>query len=79
MDKSDALTKWIKDSIQGNIDEARKDLSIIMTKADRSSDQRRFNIMKGWVSKWEGPELKAGESSHATERVTITFEEIKAE
>lgn len=79
MDKSDALTKWIKDSMEGNIDEARKDISIIMTKADKSTDQRRFNIIAGWVTKWEGPDLKAGESNHATERVTITFEEIKAE
>lgn len=78
LDKSDALTKWIKDSIEGNVGEARKNLSIIMTRADRS-DQRRFELLNGWVSRWEGPELKAGESSHATERVTITFEEIKAE
>lgn len=79
MDKSDEFTKWIKDSMEGKIDDARKDISIIMTKADQQSDERRFNLSKGWVTKWEGPELKAGESSHATEKVTITFEEIVAE
>ncbi len=35
--------------------------------------------MQGWASRWEGPSLKAGESSAATETVTITFEEIVVE
>ena len=77
LDDTTDLGKWIDNSIKGQVDQIRKDISIIMTKAD-GSGSRRFDLMKCWVSKWEGPELKAGESSVATEKITITYEEIKS-
>jgi phage tail-like protein len=79
LDKSGAFTDWIKETFEkGAVNAARQNITITMNNSDKS-DQRRFNLTNGWVSKWEGPELKAGESTAATEKVTITYEEIKPE
>lgn len=77
MDKSDAFTEWIKQTFEkGAVEAARKNISIIMLDSERR-ENRRFNLSNGWVSKWEGPELQAGESAGAaTEKVTVVFEEI---
>jgi phage tail-like protein len=79
LDKSSAFTEWIKETFEkGAVDAARQNLSIIMNDSDQS-ETRRFDLTNGWVSKWEGPELKAGESSAATEKVTIVYEEISTQ
>lgn len=79
LDKSSAFTDWIKQTFEkGAVDAARQHLSIIVTDSDQSKT-RRFDLTNGWVSKWEGPELKAGESGPATEKVTIVYEEISTQ
>ncbi|MFI6090564.1 phage tail protein [Streptomyces sp. NPDC051218] len=79
MDKSSEFTKWITETLNnGAIDTARQNLTIeIMDSTGEAI--RRIQLLQGWASKWEGPSLKAGESSGATETVTITFEEIVVE
>jgi phage tail-like protein len=78
LDKSSAFTDWIKDTFEkGDVNSARQQLSIVITDS-KSSDQRRFDLSNAWVSKWEGPGLKAGEATAATEKVTIVFEDIKS-
>ncbi|MFD9597154.1 phage tail protein [Kitasatospora sp. NPDC059973] len=47
--------------------------------SDATGHVRRIKLMQGWVSRWEGPSLGAGQSSGDTESVTITFEEIVVE
>ncbi|GAA4947527.1 hypothetical protein GCM10023238_12360 [Streptomyces heliomycini] len=57
---------------------ARQNLTIEI-KDTEGNTVRRIQLLQGWASKWEGPSLKAGESSPATESVTIVFEEIVVE
>ncbi|KOV67610.1 phage tail protein [Streptomyces sp. MMG1121] len=79
LDQSSEFTKWIKETLNdGAIDTARQNLTIEIMDT-KGSTVRRIQLTNGWVSKWEGPSLKAGESSPATETVTIVFEEISVE
>jgi len=79
LDKSSAFTDWIKQTLNnGAVNTARQNLTIEI-KDSTQATIRRIQLMQGWASKWEGPSLKAGESSAATETVTITFEEIVVE
>ncbi|MEJ3746402.1 phage tail protein [Actinomycetes bacterium KLBMP 9797] len=78
LDKSSAFTSWIKDTFEkGAIDAARQNISIIIVNA-ANDQQRRFDLTNAWVSKWEGPNLKAGDPTPATEKVTIVFEDISS-
>lgn len=76
LDKSSAFTDWIKKTfVDGAIDSARQNISIIINDSERN-EGRRFDMTNAWVNKWEGPSLKAGESTAATEKVTVVFEDI---
>ncbi|MEU5098508.1 phage tail protein [Streptomyces sp. NPDC020996] len=79
LDKSSEFTKWIKETLnKGAVSSARQNLTIEIMDSELNT-VRRIQLMQGWVSRWEGPSLKAGESSPATESVTIVFEEITVE
>jgi phage tail-like protein len=79
LDKSSEFTKWIKETLNnGAVDTARQNITIEV-KDTTGATVRRIQLMQGWASKWEGPSLKAGDSSAATEQVTVTFEEIIVE
>jgi phage tail-like protein len=79
LDKSSEFTKWIKETLNnGAIDTARQNITIEV-KDSTGETVRRIQLMQGWASKWEGPSLKAGDSTAATEQVTVTFEEIVVE
>ncbi|MEU5550253.1 MULTISPECIES: phage tail protein [unclassified Micromonospora] len=76
LDKSSAFTEWIKDTYEkGAINTARQNISVIVVDAE-NSEQRRWDLSNAWVSRWEGPSLRAGDTSPATEKITIVFEEI---
>ncbi len=76
LDKSGVFSAWIDKTLnQGAIDAARENITI-EAKDTRRNTIRRINLINAWVSKWEGPSLTAGDSSPATETVTIVFEEI---
>jgi phage tail-like protein len=75
-DQSGQFTNWIKQTLNnGAVNAARQDLTIEVMDSTKTV-VRRINLMKGWVSKWEGSSLNAGSSSAATETVTITFEQF---
>ncbi|MBO1420371.1 phage tail protein [Streptomyces sp. FH025] len=79
LDKSGAFTDWIKETLNnGAINTARQNLTIEV-KDTTGATLRRIQLMNAWASRWEGPTLTAGESSAATETVTIVFEEISVE
>ncbi|BFO14744.1 MULTISPECIES: phage tail protein [Streptomyces] len=79
LDQSSEFTKWIKETLNnGAVNSARQNLTIEI-KDTEGNTVRRIQLLQGWASKWEGPSLKAGESSPATESVTIVFEEIVVE
>jgi phage tail-like protein len=77
LDKSDALSAWLKKTMEdGNVGSARENITIEMMDSEGKT-VRRYNLTDAWVSKWEGPELSAGDGNAATENVTITFDEVK--
>ncbi|MER7490966.1 phage tail protein [Streptomyces sp. NPDC126497] len=79
LDQSSEFTNWIKETLNnGAVNSARQNLTIEI-KDTEGNTVRRIQLLQGWASKWEGPSLKAGESSPATETVTIVFEEIVVE
>jgi phage tail-like protein len=79
LDQSSEFTKWLKETLEnGAVTAARQNITIEVKDTEGNS-VRRMQLMNAWASKWEGPSLKAGESSAATEKVTLTFEEIKVE
>lgn len=79
LDKSEEFTKWLKETLEkGAVTAARQNITIEVKDTEGNS-VRRMQLINGWASKWEGPSLKAGESSAATEKVTLVFEEIKVE
>jgi phage tail-like protein len=79
LDQSGAFTNWIKETINnGAVNTARQNLTIEI-KDTTGATLRRIQLGNAWASKWEGPQLTAGESNAATETVTITFEEITVE
>ena len=79
LDKSSEFTNWIKETLnKGAVDAARQNITLEI-KDSEGNTVRRIQLMQGWASKWEGPSLKAGESTAATETVTIVFEEIIVE
>ncbi|MBV2155442.1 phage tail protein [Kitasatospora sp. SUK 42] len=79
LDKSSAFSNWIKETLNnGAINTARQNLTIEV-KDTTGATLRRIQLNNAWASRWEGPTLTAGESSAATETVTIVFEEITVE
>ncbi|MFL6125881.1 phage tail protein [Actinophytocola sp.] len=79
LDKSSEFSKWLKETLEnGAVNSARQNITIEVKDTEGNS-VRRMQLTNAWASKWEGPSLKAGESSAATEKVTLTFEEIKVE
>ena len=76
-DKSPDLSNWINQTLnQGAVDAARQHITINFMDT-QGNTVRTVDLMNAWASKWEGPSLKAGDTAAATERVTITFEEIQ--
>ncbi|MFF1874438.1 phage tail protein [Streptomyces sp. CB03911] len=74
---SGEFTKWLEESfIKGNVKGARQSLSIIV-KDTENNPVRTINLKNAWVKKWEGPNLKAGESQAAVEKVTVVFEDVE--
>jgi phage tail-like protein len=79
LDQSSEFTKWLTETLEkGAVASARQNITIEIKDTEGNS-VRRMQLTNAWASKWEGPSLKAGESSAATEKVTLTFEEIKVE
>ncbi|MFR9728796.1 phage tail protein [Saccharopolyspora sp. MS10] len=79
MDKSSEFTEWIKKTINdGEVEDARENLTIEVMEPNGST-VRRIQLYDAWISKWEGPDLNAGESNAATEKATVTFERIEVE
>ncbi|MER7079899.1 conserved hypothetical phage tail region protein [Saccharopolyspora kobensis] len=79
LDKSSAFTDWIKKTLlDGDVEGARENLTIEIQDS-QGETVRRMQLYDAWVSKWDGPEVSAGESNPATEKATIVFERIEVE
>jgi len=73
IDDSTALWEWRKQVIEGDIDGARRNGSIV-AKDSTQAEVSRWNFEAGWPSKWTGADFDAGANDVATEKVVITHE-----
>ena len=77
LDQSGAFTQWINQTMNdGAVQAARQNLTIEIMDT-QGNTVRRIDLMNAWASSWEGPSLQAGQSTGATEKVTIDFETVK--
>lgn len=75
-DAKGILSKWHKDSADGNMTKARKGGAIIVydyTGAPIS----RLKFVNGWCSKLELGPFKAGDTSPMTEKATVEYESLE--
>jgi phage tail-like protein len=73
VDGSKALWEWRKQVIDGEIDRARRNGSIVI-KDSQHHEVARWNFEAGWPSKYTGADLDAGANDIAAEKVVITHE-----
>jgi phage tail-like protein len=78
MTQSPAFTKWINDSVTGNMSSARKNATIMMMDY-QNSPVKRYNLRNAWCSSITTSGVRAGDASALTEQVTITYEELVIE
>jgi phage tail-like protein len=78
IDESTALWEWRQQVEDGNIDDARRNGSIVI-KDSTKTEVARWSFDQGWPSKWTGAELDASSNEIATEKVTITHEGLRRE
>ena len=67
------LWNWRQLIIDGKVEEARKDGSIVMYHQD-GTEKSRYNFVKGWPCAWKGPDVSADTNDIAIEEITITHE-----
>jgi len=66
---------WREDVVQGNLDSARKNGSVVMM--DRNYQAvARWNFENGWPSKVSGPSLKSDSNEFGVEELVIVHEGI---
>ena len=68
-----SLWDWRQKVIDGEVESARADGSIVMYNA-RHAEVARFNFRNGWPSSWKGPDVSADDESVAIEEITIAHE-----
>lgn len=69
----DEFHKWRDQITRGNID--RRTVSIEYLRPDQST-MRRYVLINAYPSEWELPEMDAGGSNPATERITLACENV---
>ncbi|MGE0058797.1 MAG: phage tail protein, partial [Dehalococcoidia bacterium] len=57
----------------GKLPDARKSGSIILTNAQNEA-LSRFDVVRGWPSKWKGPDVNTTNNAVAIEELTIAHE-----
>ena len=76
IDQSLALWEWRKQVEEGEIEDGRRDGSIIIYDS-QYNEVARWNFRAGWPSKWKGADLNAGDNQVAVEEITITHEGLE--
>ena len=69
------LWNWRKQVIQGTVE--RKNGSIVVYDLANAKEVARWNFMRGWPTKWEGPAFDAKGNDVAIETLTIAHEGIE--
>jgi phage tail-like protein len=73
VDGSSDLWNWRKQVIDGDIDGARRNGSIVV-KDSQHNEVARWNFESGWPSKYTGADFDAGANDIAAEKLVITHE-----
>jgi len=76
IDNKKDLWDWRRQVEQGEIDDARRNGSIVLYDST-AKEMARWNFFDGWPSKWKGADLNAGENNVAVEEITITHEGLE--
>ena len=66
------LWEWRKKVIEGALE--RKNGSIVVFDLDNKREVARFDFVRAWPTKWEGPSLSAKGSEVAIESLVLTHE-----
>lgn len=75
VDDATALEEWRQQVLDGKIDEARRNGSIVQFDSTLT-EVARWNFENGWPSDWKASDLDAGANAIATETVTIQHERL---
>lgn len=73
------LVDWRNDVMEGRVDDARKELAVILMD-EEGSGQVRWEFQEAWLKNYNPPELDASaDGDIATESVTIAFDKMVRE
>ena len=75
VDDTTALEEWRQLVLDGKIDEARRNGSIVQFDSTLT-EVARWNFENGWPSDWKASDLDASANAIATETVTIQHERL---
>jgi phage tail-like protein len=76
MTTNDELWKWRQQVIEGKIEDARLDGSIVGY--DENGDEKiRYDFRRGWPNKWESTPMNAGGNEPIIETIEITHEGLE--
>lgn len=70
------LWDWRKEIEEGNVDQARKNGSIVLYN-QANQEVARWNFVEGWPSKLSGPQISADSNEIAIEELTICHEGLE--
>ncbi|MEX0761919.1 MAG: phage tail protein [Dehalococcoidia bacterium] len=73
VDAATDLWEWRKQVLDGDIDGARRNGSVVMYDS-MQEEVARWNFENGWPSSWKGADLDASADEVAVEEITITHE-----
>ncbi|MEU1311505.1 phage tail protein [Streptomyces cinnamoneus] len=76
MDASEVWIDWVtRTAAQQGVDPERANISISALDG-KKAPLMRINLLNAWASSWEGPELQAGNTTPAIEKITIVYEDM---
>lgn len=70
-----AIWEWRKEVEEGNIEQARRNGSVVLYD-QANSEVARWNFEEGWPTKVSGPSLNAGDNEIAVEELVIAIEKL---
>ncbi|WP_138797777.1 phage tail protein [Halostella sp. PRR32] len=77
--ENEALYDWRKTVEQGKMEDARKNIAVIITN-EVGDSVLRFEFSKAWIKEYQPPTLNShaggGQANLATEQYVITFDEM---
>ena len=74
--KSSALLKWYSDVASGKIQNAERNVSVILY-SPTLEEVMRLNFVRAYPVKWSGPTLRSSDSAIAIETLELAFAEVE--